>query len=57
MVSHGLDPQAVRNVAVVRAGRQVYIDAEVLVPQPDSTWTVGRRPVDLFTPPPVPWTA
>lgn len=57
MVSHGLDPQAVRNVAVVRTGRDAYIDAEVVVPQPDSTFGMHHRQVDLFTPPPVPWTA
>lgn len=57
MTTHGLDPQAVRNVTVVQSGRDAYIEAEVLVPLPDSRIGVNRRQVGLYTPPPVPWTA
>lgn len=57
MASHDLDPQAVRNVAVVHAGRSAWIEAEVLVPLPTGTFGRQVRRRDLCTPPPVPWTA
>lgn len=57
MASHDLDPQAVRNVTVVQGGRAAWIEAEVLVPLPTGIYGRQVRRRDLFTPPPVPWTA
>jgi hypothetical protein len=57
LVSHGLDPQLVRNVAVLISDRTAVVAAEIMVPLPDGSHGVHQRQVDMRYPPPVPWTA